>query len=619
MKKVGLIGTGAIGKGVLKNLIKNNCDVLAYDISEKAKENIRNLGGFVANHPKEVIQFSEIVFLSLPSPQIIKDLFLGTEGIAKEMKSHTTILDLSTIDPATAREMNDLCHQYNSHYFDCPVSGGPAGADEGTLTIMVGGDKDQFDNIVEYLGYIGSNIEYIGESGLAQVLKLCHNMIGAANIVALGEAFATGVKHGLSVKVMANVIGKSLAGSRPLEYFGPNIVNNTYDNVKFMLNHMHKDLGLYVNMTRQVGIPSFIGTNTYNLYNAAKTHNKGSLDHTAVCQIIEDLASVKLVENNHLKNEVEGVMVGSKKRTNEVKKIGLIGVGAIGEGVLKNLIKNNCEVLAYDISEKGKAKIRNLGGLVANHPKEVVQFSEIVFLSLPSPQIIKDLFLGTEGIAKEMKSHTTILDLSTIDPATAREMNDLCKQYNSHYFDCPVSGGPAGADEGTLTIMVGGDSEQFVNIIEDLGYIGTNIEYIGESGIAQALKLCHNMVGAASIVALGEAFATGVKHGLDVKVMADVIGKSVSNSKVLQYFGPNIINNTYDNVKFMLNHAHKDLGLYVNMTQDVGVPSFIGASTYNLFHIAKIHNKGSLDQTAVCQVIEDFSSVKLVENSIPNK
>jgi 3-hydroxyisobutyrate dehydrogenase len=282
MKKVGLIGVGAMGKGLLKNLIKNGCEVLAYDISEKGKEQVQNLGGFVANHPREVIRFSNIIFLSLPGPKEINELFLGAEGIAEVLTSDTIIMDLSTVDPTTTREMAAICREYDSYYFDCPVSGGPTGADEGTLTIMVGGPKGQFKKIEEYLHYVGSNIQYIGESGIAQALKLCHNMLVAANIVALGEAFATGVKQGLHVEDMNEVFTKGMSNSRSLEYFGPNIV---------------KDLSLFVNMTRQVGVPSFIGATVYNLYHAAKIKGKGHLDHTAVCQIIEDLASVKIVED----------------------------------------------------------------------------------------------------------------------------------------------------------------------------------------------------------------------------------------------------------------------------------------------------------------------------------
>ncbi|NEU32396.1 NAD(P)-dependent oxidoreductase [bacterium LRH843] len=295
MSKVGLIGVGAIGKGVLKNLIKHNCEVVAFDISEQGIESIKELGGIVADHPKDVAKQANIIILSLPGPKIVKDLFLGDEGILHDLNDQTCIIDLSTIDPTTTQELARVCKDINTYYFDCPVSGGPLGADEGTLTIMVGGDEEKYEYISEYLNYIGSNIRYIGTSGLAQTLKLCHNMVVAANTVALGEAFATGVKHGLDIEVMADVIGKSIGNSRTLQYFGPNIVNDTYDNIKFMLNHMHKDMGLYVNMAQQIGVPSMIGTNTYQLYQAAKVQNKGHLDHTAVCQVIEELSSTKLV------------------------------------------------------------------------------------------------------------------------------------------------------------------------------------------------------------------------------------------------------------------------------------------------------------------------------------
>ena len=608
MKKVGLIGVGAIGKGLLKNLIKNNCEVIAFDISEKSKEEIRNLGGIVASHPKEVVQFAKVIFLSLPSPQIIKELFQGEDGIAGELMPDTSILDLSTIDPGTTREMAALCKRYYSYYFDCPVSGGPTGADQGTLTIMTGGPKEQYDKIEEYLHYVGSNIKYIGESGMAQVMKLCHNVIGAVNIAAAGEALATGVKYGLNAKVILDVVAKSMGSNGTLLYFGPNVVNNTYENVKFMLNHMHKDVGLYITMAQQSGVPSLIATNTYNLYHTAKIQNKGHLDHSAVCQVFEEMGNVKINSNNDIIVEQAKVPETFKPE----KKIGLIGVGAIGKGVLKNLLKHDCEVMAYDISEKGKDEIRRLGGLVANHPKEVAQFADIIFLSLPGPRIIKELFLGKDGIESASLSNKTILDLSPIDPGTTKEMADVCSQYKSYYFDCPVSGGPAGADEGTLTIMVGGPKHQYDKIVGYLHLVGENIEYIGEIGLAQALKLCHNMLGAANIVALGEAFATGVKQGLRIDVMAEVIRKGLSNSRSLEYFGPNIINNTYENAKFMLNHMHKDLRLYVKMTQQIGVPSFIGANVYALYEAAKSQDKGHLDHTSVCQVIENLASVKLV-------
>jgi len=296
MKKAGVIGVGAIGKGVLKNLLKNGYDVIAYDPSELGKANIAALGGKAAQQPNEIAKHADILFLSLPGPQIVRNVLVGPEGILSDLKEGALIADLSTIDPSTAKEMAAQCAPQGVVYYDCPVSGGPAGADAGTLTIMVGGPAAQFEALKESLLAVGSNIEYIGEIGMAQTLKLCHNMVVAATTVALGEAFATGVKQGLDITIMADVIGKSVGSSRTLSYFGPNIVENTYENIKFMLNHMHKDMELYVKLTQENGIPSFIGSPTYNLYHAAKTQGKGTLDHTAVCQVIEDLAETKLVK-----------------------------------------------------------------------------------------------------------------------------------------------------------------------------------------------------------------------------------------------------------------------------------------------------------------------------------
>ena len=610
MKKVGLIGVGNMGKGLLKNLMKHDCEVMAFDVLEKGKEDTRAIGGLVASHPREVAQYADVIFLSLPNPQIVKELFTGPEGIAEVLQANTRIMDLSTIDPKTTRELAALCRQYDSYFFDCPVSGGPAGADQGTLTIMVGGPAEQYEIILEYLQYVGLNIKYIGESGMAQAMKLCHNIVGAINTVALGESFATGVKYGLNVEVMADVIGKSLGCTRTLEYFGPNIVQDTYENVKFALAHMQKDAELFITMAREAGVPAVVSTNTYGLYSAAKNANKGHLDHTAVCQVIEDMADVKIVKNNG--KFVERIEAEQREET---KKVGLIGVGAMGKGLLKNLIKNGCEVLAFDISEKGKETIRELGGLVASHPREVAQYSNVIFMSLPGPKEIKELFLGVEGIAEVLMNGTKIMDLSTIDPTTVHELAAVCSKYDATFLDCPVSGGPVGADTGTLTIMCSGPQEEFAKVEHYLHYVGSNISYIGESGLAQALKLCHNMLGAANIVALGEAYATGVKYGLTVEMMADVFLKGMSYSRTLEYFGPNIVNNTYENVKFALNHMHKDLGLYVRMTQQAGVPSLIGANVYNLYQAAKYHGKGHLDHSAVCQIIEELASVKLVEGA----
>lgn len=177
---------------------------------------------------------------------------------------------------------------------DCPVSGGPSGADQGTLAIMVGGDQEVYEAAKPVLDAMGTNIFYIGESGTAQVVKLCHNMIVAVNAVALGEAFLTGAKAGLSPKTLAAVIAKSVGRSGVLEIFGPIILENNYDNPKFMLKHMYKDMGLYMKTVDAVNMSSYLGNLVHSLYRSAMLQDKGDKDHTAVCQVLEELAATKI-------------------------------------------------------------------------------------------------------------------------------------------------------------------------------------------------------------------------------------------------------------------------------------------------------------------------------------
>lgn len=290
MKKVGFIGVGAMGRGMVKNLLKAGYSVTAFDLSDAALKAVAELGARTASSPPDAAKGSDIVFTSLPTPTAVRSVVLGTEGILGSMEPGTYIVDMSTIDPHTVREITAQARARGVEFLDAPVSGGPGGAGEGTLAIMVGGYKDAFDQVRPVLEAMGKNIFYIGESGTAQVIKLAHNMIVAANAVALGEAFLAGVKSGLPAKTVAEVISKSVGRSGVLEIFGPKILNNDYDKPLFALKLMHKDLGLYLKMAEELRLPAVLGSLIYQLYTAAQAGGRGDKDHTAVCQVLEEMA-----------------------------------------------------------------------------------------------------------------------------------------------------------------------------------------------------------------------------------------------------------------------------------------------------------------------------------------
>jgi len=291
MEAIGVIGIGAMGKGMIGSLLKKGYHVYAYDPSPAAQKWASEQGAHVVASPQAVGCVTRVVFTSLPGPEIARQVMLGEDGLYQTLPEGSFVFDTSTIDPATAKRLNQLALEKQIYYFDCPVSGGPAGSAAGTLTIMVGGDESKLEAIMPYLQLIGKEIFYLGESGSGQVAKLCHNSVVAVITTALGEALTVGAKAGVDPHKLAAVIDKGSAHNRVLSVFGPNILYGTYEKSIFSLDHMHKDLQLYAATAREQQVPVLVGSTVVQMYEAAKAQGKGSWDSSAVCTVTEELAN----------------------------------------------------------------------------------------------------------------------------------------------------------------------------------------------------------------------------------------------------------------------------------------------------------------------------------------
>lgn len=294
MKKIGVIGAGAMGRGMIKNLVNDGYEVLVYDPSDKAQETAKSLGAKTLSSPAEVGKEVEIALLSLPTTQAVDDAISGENGLYKTMKEGSIICDMSTTAVSTEQKLCKMCETKNIGYLDCPVSGGPGGADKGTMSIMVGGNEEVFEKAKNVFDIIGGNVFYLGESGTGQTIKICHNMVLAVTTAALTEAFITGGKAGVDVKTLVDVFKVSVAKSGTLDVFGDNFVNGTYENTLFALSHMHKDANLYMGLADELKSPSPVSGVTYQLYNAAMNRGWGPQDQSVVAQVFEELADYKI-------------------------------------------------------------------------------------------------------------------------------------------------------------------------------------------------------------------------------------------------------------------------------------------------------------------------------------
>ena len=218
MAEVTFIGLGNMGLPMALNLLKAGHSVTGFDLAKDQVKILVDAGGKSTEDINYTIQTTDVVISMLPSGKIVKSVYLGDQGIIENAPDNLLLIDSSTIDVETARDVAKNAISKNLHIVDAPVSGGVGGAQAGTLTFMVGGENSAFDRAKEFLDIMGGNIIYAGLSGNGQAAKICNNMILGATMIATCEAFALADKLGLERQAMFDVVSTSSGYSFPSRF-----------------------------------------------------------------------------------------------------------------------------------------------------------------------------------------------------------------------------------------------------------------------------------------------------------------------------------------------------------------------------------------------------------------
>jgi 3-hydroxyisobutyrate dehydrogenase-like beta-hydroxyacid dehydrogenase len=290
--RVGMVGLGIMGSRMCANLVKAGFDVHAFDVDAAALA--RASGATAAADLRALAARSEVVVLSLPDAGPLRAVCAGEAGLLKHLPKGAVVCDTSTVDPASAREMAALAGTSGVSFLDCPVSGGPPGAQAATLTIMVGGDGSALERARPVLEAIGKKIVPCGPSGSGQAAKLVNQALVAAHTVAAMEALLVGRKAGLSLDTMYSILQTSSGRSWMLEnHLSTHALAGKFE-PGFALDLMFKDLRLFVETATQLQSPALIGAAALQLYNAARAAGHGKLDQTVVAKELERMAGASL-------------------------------------------------------------------------------------------------------------------------------------------------------------------------------------------------------------------------------------------------------------------------------------------------------------------------------------
>ncbi|HCG37969.1 3-hydroxyisobutyrate dehydrogenase [Stutzerimonas xanthomarina] len=286
---IGFIGLGNMGAPMAHNLLKAGHQLSVFDLNAAAVENLVGAGALPVDSPTAIAQGNaELIITMLPAAAHVKSVYLGENGLIASSRAGLMLIDCSTIDPHSAREVAKAAAEHGNPMLDAPVSGGTGGAAAGTLTFMVGGSDADFDRAQPILAAMGKNIVHCGAAGNGQVAKVANNMLLGISMIGVAEAMALGVALGMDAKTLAGVINTSSGRCWSSDTYNPfpGVLENApasrgYSG-GFGSDLMLKDLGLATEAAKQVRQPVILGALAQQLYQSFSAQGHGGLDFSAI-------------------------------------------------------------------------------------------------------------------------------------------------------------------------------------------------------------------------------------------------------------------------------------------------------------------------------------------------
>jgi 2-hydroxymethylglutarate dehydrogenase len=289
---VGFVGLGVMGSRMAKTLARAGHALSVFDIDPAKTRAVAESGARAAGSAAHVAQDSDVVFSSLPWPVTVRDVYVGAGGVLEAARPGTITIDTSTVDPETTRAVHAAAAARGIDHLDAPVSGGFREAENGTLVIIVGGERAAFDRASAVLGALGP-VHHAGPSGAGNIVKLVNNVMSMGNMLVAAEVFVLGVKAGMDARTLFEILRGSAGRSYHFEKRLPNILARNFA-PGFTVDLARKDLGLAVDMARSHDVPVPATSLLHQLYNASSALGDGKNDFASIVKLFESWAKTEV-------------------------------------------------------------------------------------------------------------------------------------------------------------------------------------------------------------------------------------------------------------------------------------------------------------------------------------
>jgi 2-hydroxy-3-oxopropionate reductase len=290
--KVGFVGLGIMGTSMARNLIEDGHELVIHNRTRAKAEKLAKLGAEVATSPREVAGRSDVIITMLPGPPEVEEVLAGENGLLEGVRDGSLIVDMSTSSPLLAQELSRTANTRGVGMLDAPVSGGDIGAIEGTLSIMVGGEKEDFERARPLFEAMGKTIVHVGAAGAGQTVKACNQIVVALVIEAVSEALVLGSKAGVKPEKVMEVLSGGLAANKVMEVKGEKFLSHDFA-AGGKVEYHRKDLGIALAAGREYGVALPVTALVDQVFGTLVARGKEGWDHSALITLIEEWSGAR--------------------------------------------------------------------------------------------------------------------------------------------------------------------------------------------------------------------------------------------------------------------------------------------------------------------------------------
>ncbi|KAG5229778.1 Ketose-bisphosphate aldolase class-II family protein [Salix suchowensis] len=610
---VGFVGLDDLSLDMAASLLRAGYKVQAFEIDETLVENFLKLGGTRSASLIEAGKEVAALIVLISHVDQINDVFFGQQGVLKGLQKGALIILRSTILPSYIQNLEKRLRDEDSmaHLIEAYVSRGFSEVLEGRTMITSSGRSEANAKAQPILSAMCEKLfTFEGEVCAGSKIKMVNELLEGIHLVAALEAISLCTQAGIHPWIVYDIVSNAAGNSWIFKNHIPQFLRG--DTKVHSYRTVVQNLGVVLDMAKSLIFPLPLLAVAHQQLILGSSHGQGDDSDATLVKVwgkllganIQDAASAELYEPEQLARQIIA-------KSTVVKRIGFIGLGAMGFGMATHLLKSNFCVVGYDVYKPTLTRFVNAGGLIGNSPAETSKDVDVLVVMVTNETQAESVLYGDLGAIAALPSGASIILSSTVSPAFVSQLERRLQSRGLKLVDAPVSGGVKRASEGTLTIMASGTDEALTCTGSVLSALSEKLYVIrGGCGAGSGVKMINQLLAGVHIASGAEAMALGARLGLNTRML-------MFENRV-----PHMLDNDYTPYS-ALDIFVKDLGIVTRESSSLKVPLHIATVAHQLFLAGVVIFcfqlccwLGRQDDAGVVKVYETLTGVK-VEGKLP--